>query len=112
MIRTDSRSTKMLIEHVCPKQVVILGGDESGIDVLRQHLIANQVTIPDKIHAPKDGQAVDVTSDLAMFRAVLSEEVIQGLYCLGVFGPARLEGIHTPLMADCKSSCFCVSPRV
>jgi cleavage and polyadenylation specificity factor subunit 2 len=74
--RSDGRSVKTLIQRVEPRRVVLVHGSETNTLHLRDSLRASLG--PDvRVDAPRAGESVDCTSDTAMYKLELSQDLLQ-----------------------------------
>lgn len=72
--RADGRSVRTLITHVEPRRVILVHGTPQDTMHLRESLEASLPGVV--VDAPSAGEAVDCTSDTAMYRLELSQELL------------------------------------
>lgn len=72
--RADGRSIKTILSHVAPLKLILVHGTSAATEGLRQHCL--QSGICKLVHAPRVGETVDVTSDLASFKVKLTEDLM------------------------------------
>ena len=72
--RADGRSVRTLVAHVEPRRVVLVHGTPEDTSFLADRL---RTALPGvSVDAPAAGEAVDCTSDTAMYRLQLSQELL------------------------------------
>ena len=72
--RADGRSVRTMVTHIEPRKVVLVHGTPDDTAFLTESLRASLPGIP--VDAPPAGKPIDCTSNTAMYRLELSQDLL------------------------------------
>eukprot|EP00240_Pyramimonas_obovata_P013321 CAMPEP_0118937910 /NCGR_PEP_ID=MMETSP1169-20130426/24174_1 /TAXON_ID=36882 /ORGANISM="Pyramimonas obovata, Strain CCMP722" /LENGTH=247 /DNA_ID=CAMNT_0006881679 /DNA_START=30 /DNA_END=774 /DNA_ORIENTATION=+ len=101
--RADSRSIKMILQHMAPLQLVLVHGTKETTEALRDTM--TKTLAPAKVHAPAPLETIDCSSESAAYKVKLTEEVLATVELKtleGEYEVGWVDGVLGPVLPGCR----------
>jgi cleavage and polyadenylation specificity factor subunit 2 len=76
--RPDYKFYCMMLKHVAPRKLIVVGGSTSATQKLVTYAKSQESV--ESVFAPQSGDSIDVTSDVNVFKVVLQEGLLNKVY--------------------------------
>ncbi|GJP32374.1 hypothetical protein CLOM_g16969 [Closterium sp. NIES-68] len=108
----DGRSVRTMLAHVQPLKLILVHGTAEGTAAMQQQALAG---ICSECVAPRAGESVDLTADLATFKVKLTDDIFRTLHfnkLPGDYEVAYVEGRLHPSSTPPPPASLSLLPRI